>query len=186
MLADLPTTDAVGIAEWFLAFVFLWSGGSKLVRPAPAAAAIVNFGIGRRPRRLLAVGLGSLELVLGLVLALQLWRVEAPIVAGAISLVFAGFIARSLARGERFPCACFGDPAAEISAAALARAVALTALALALAGLATRAGHRPDVLRATEEATAALGLLGCVVTGSLIVRVARLRPLVRPTSELGL
>jgi methylamine utilization protein MauE len=83
--------------------------------------------------------------------------------ATAALAVFAMLIARSLARGERFSCFCFGDSEATLSRLTLARTVALTALGVVVVfNDATLAGQpAPDVIL---EAVVAIGLVGLAMT----------------------
>jgi hypothetical protein len=104
------------------------AGIAKLRRPQLAAMAIVDFGMAVHARRSLGVAVGSLEVVLAAALASHVFP---RAFAGAAALVLATFavvIGRSLLRGERFACFCFGS-AAPLSAWTLTRALLLFALA---------------------------------------------------------
>src|SRR5918994_7995434 len=124
--------NAVSIATWFLALVFGWSGASKLYNPAPAAEAIVHFGVAKTARPLLGRLLGTLELGLAVLLAFQLATRVA--LAGSLLLlaIFVVLIGRSLRRGDRFDCACFVGMEGAVSRSTLARSFALTVISLAL------------------------------------------------------
>ncbi len=151
-----PTAN--GIAGYFLAGVFAWSGFAKLRRPALAAMAIVDFGVSRRVRPILGTMLGASEVGLATLLAARLVPRVFLIVAAVLLWAFAILIARSLWSGERFACFCFGNADSELSPVALSRTVLLALLA---SGLAAAATLRDDLSTASLlEALAGVSLLG--------------------------
>lgn len=160
--------SVAGIAAFLLAAVFLLSGVPKLRRPALAAMAIVDFGIGRHVRPLLGLTLGAAEVGLG-VLLLFSGRLGLGLAAPVLWL-FALLIGRSLFRGERFACFCFGDGGSAMSWRTLVRTLALAALA----SIAATAGAAPAQFSPSDrllQATIAAALLGA---SALFVRVVDL------------
>jgi len=96
------------------------------------------------------------------------------VAALASALTLAAFVAaltRSLARGERFACACFGDDDEQISRRTLARSVALLAIAVALVSSATDVAGQPAGV-VTAQLVGGLALGGIAV---LMARVPALR-----------
>lgn len=68
-LDALLTPAVFGVAAWLLAGVFVWSGVTKVRRPALAAMALVDFGVARRVWPGLGLALGVAELALATTLA---------------------------------------------------------------------------------------------------------------------
>lgn len=153
------------VAMLFLALVFVWSGATKLRRPALAAMAIVDFRVMRRVHLPLGFALGAGELLLALALALG-----GPIswlslsVAGIVLWFFALLIARSLWSGERFACFCFGDTDSALSGLTLLRTASLALLASLLAVFATpKSAYRGANVASVIEASVALAILATIV-----------------------
>jgi hypothetical protein len=172
------STDSHHIATAVVAAVLAWSGTAKLRRPLPAAWALVDFGVVRHvhPRAGLALGLLEAGLAGALVLGLAAGGALAALAASAAALLLAAFaaaIARSLARGASFNCACFGAGDSPLSTATLGRAVLLSALSAALAVTAGAAGPVPS-----DDALAQALVAGTAITATAAL-VAAGRPLVR-------
>ncbi len=167
----LRSEPAHGIAVWFLAVVFLWSGVVKLRRPALAAMAIADFGVFRRPRPGFGSALGAAEVLLAVLLVSGLVPVLVLPVAAALLWFFAFLIARSLFSGESFACFCFGDSDSKLSRWTLARTVALALVASAQISVPVLASY--PILNQTYllQAVSAVALLGTLV---LIGRVPKL------------
>lgn len=126
----VPEVSATG--SWLLVLVFVWSGTAKLRDPQLAGVAIRNFGFTARSYPVFGFLLGGLELMLALGMALVSWR-RVALAAGAILLAgFAVLLMRSLIRGERFSCQCFGRESDVISWTAVTRTLVLGLLALGL------------------------------------------------------
>lgn len=162
VLAEDPGSS---VAMLFLALIFVWSGATKLRRPALAAMAIVDFKVMRRVYPPLGFALGAGELLLALALTLG-----GPIswlslsVAGITLWFFALLIARSLWSGERFACFCFGDTDSALSGFTLLRTVSLALLASLLAVFATPASvYRWASVASVLEASVALAVLATLV-----------------------
>jgi hypothetical protein len=126
-----------GIFAAFLAAVFISSGLAKLRRPAVAALSIVNFGVTSRVWTAAGVALGASEVALSVVLLVPPLRVPATWAAAVVLIGFAVLISRSLRRGDRFSCACFGRDTDDISRKTLARTAGLSVVALVAASGAT-------------------------------------------------
>ena len=170
-LSLITAPEGYGIAIWFLAIIFVWSGLAKLRRPALAAMALNDFGILRRVRPRLGGALGAVELLLALVLITgTLPVVFLPITAGLLWF-FVLLIARSLWSGKDFSCFCFGDADARLSRLTLVRTTALALLASALVVVPLRyAGFDQFYLL---QAISAVALVGAIVLASRIPRLLR-------------
>lgn len=126
----VTSATAAGLSLWLLGFVFLFSGSSKLRKPALVAMALIDFGVTRKLIPLASVALGGVEVVLAIGL---MFRVALPlpaIVACALLSIFCFAIGRSLIHGKRFPCYCFGDSNDQLGIWTLIRSGALTIVAL--------------------------------------------------------
>lgn len=144
-----------GIAAAAFGALFVWSGVSKLEQPEAAGRAISDFGIIGTASRGVGVLAGVVELTLAVVLLLasasssRTLLVASVVATAGLLAVFAGLIARSLARGERFPCACFGEVDSPLSLRTLVRTSILALIALMLAvGVLTANASRPPGLGA--------------------------------------
>lgn len=170
-LSLITAPEGYGIAIWFLAIIFVWSGLAKLRRPALAAMALNDFGILRRVRPRLGGALGAVELLLALVLITgTLPVVFLPITAGLLWF-FVLLIARSLWSGKDFSCFCFGDADSRLSRLTLFRTTALALLASALVVVPLRyAGFDQFYLL---QAISAVALVGAIVLASRIPRLLR-------------
>jgi hypothetical protein len=163
----------------FLAEVFAWSSVAKFVYPTETAMALVNFGVVRRTRKIVARALATAELALALGLAISacwLTPVLLPLllVACATFIVFSAVIAISLRRDRSFACMCFGASDKNISGWTFARAALLGGLAAA--GSATSIAIHTAVLRSSTLsalAAACAGALGVLVVGAAIPRLAK-------------
>jgi hypothetical protein len=157
------------IGTWMLAWVFAWSGLAKLRRPRRAALAIVEFGVTSRTNPLFGFGLGAIEVALAA--ALVLWPSRRPALAAVMMTlsVFLVLIVRSLARGELFPCYCFGNDASVISWMTAVRTAGLTAVALLLFANWTIALRDPWL-----EANAAMGAAGTLLILILVTKLPAL------------
>jgi hypothetical protein len=166
---------------WLLALVFLWSGSAKVRRPLLAAAALVDFGVTKRPRPGHGYLLGGVELALGLALAAMAPQV--PTLAAAVVLtVFAVFVVRAVLNGARFPCGCFGEWHAAISPLTAARTVFLAVLAWALAGATLLAGA--DTRHDAAVVASTLAVLATIVLAARIPQLVRDAHRLRDVLEL--
>ncbi|HEV3000931.1 MAG TPA: MauE/DoxX family redox-associated membrane protein [Solirubrobacteraceae bacterium] len=178
-IAGFPGSPAHALALAALATVFVWSGVAKVRRPWLTAMAIVDFGVGDRPRPQLGRAVAWGELALGAAFIAALWA--SPwfgVVAGAIAIAvlatFAWFIARALRSGLSFACFCFGDPGDRVSRATLARTSALAVLAggVAIAGVDPASGFSGE--EATLGMVAGAGAVGCSTLASRAATIWRL------------
>jgi hypothetical protein len=167
---EMTGVTGASVATWFLATIFAISGVTKLRRPALAAMAMVDFGVLRRFQPAFGRALGVAEISLALALAIA----PRPSVSVAAVLLwgFALLIVRSLVAGDRFPCFCFGETDATISAWSLART---TALALLATGAAL---GRSPFLRPTDVVGALEFVVGVALLGTLVL-AGQVRQLVR-------
>jgi len=158
--------------------IFAWSGTSKWLHPGETAQALVGFHVLRVPRRRAALALAGGELALAALL-LAGPPVGGALMAGALlvaSLLSVGFvvtIAAALRRPDRFPCMCFGASDAPLSAATLARGVALVVVtsvaAVSALGSAELLGARDWLLWNVVGA----GALSCLAVVSRLPRLLR-------------
>lgn len=150
-----------------LAGLLLLAAGAKLARPRGGAAALATYGLAGRAA---AGALALLVLLeLGLAAALLTGWAPAPSLAAAFFAAGALALAAALRAGRRGePCGCLGA-AGKVSRGAVARAVALAALAAAVPLL--PAGPAP------VEAWLGLGLgvalLGVAALGVAVAALAR-------------
>jgi len=179
LLGDLRTSAGYQVGAWLLAFVFLWSGAVKLRRPALAALAITDFGVTRRPKAWQGAVLGAFELLLGVALAVG-WRTDvALVISAAVLSLFAALLSRSVLRGERFPCFCFGAADESISYWAAARTLALAVLAGVLWSAPLDDASRTKGIETLFTFLTAVALL------SLALLIGQIRPLVRWNSDVA-
>ncbi len=170
----LTSPEGAGVLVWVLAMTFAWSGGAKLRRPLKAALALVDFGIARRALPTYGRALGIAELCLaGLLVATFAVAGALPAVAAAAAaafLLFAAAIGRSLRRGDRFACFCFGGESV-LSGTTLARSLGLVAVAgWLVASEVAGQGARAVML----EGLVAVCALAVVVLGASIPRLRRM------------
>jgi len=141
-LVEITTSDGGSVAMVaVLTTVFLVSALAKSLAIETTMKALLDFGVGEKPSRSAAVAVVVCEMFIAVALLL-VPPVGAP-VAGAYLAATSVLLVRSLARGERFECNCFGSGSHEISGAMLARNALLIAMAIA----ASRAQSVVDVSR---------------------------------------
>ena len=113
-----------------LGAVLLLSGALKVVGRPVWRAQADSLGV---PRAVAAV-VPFVELVLGALLVVNVWRRPAAVLAGLLLVGFTVFIVRLLRRGSRAPCACFGSLSrSELGWSAVVRNLVLIALAVVAA-----------------------------------------------------
>jgi hypothetical protein len=162
LVAALSSQLPLQIGAWLLVWVFAWSGTSKLLHPATAAQALVDFRVTRFQVPGFGVALGAVELGLAAAIASPLARRPSLAVATGLLCAFSVLITVSLLRGERFPCRCFGNSDAPLSRWTVGRTAVLAAVALVLA-VENSAAVNPAVSETVLQAVAALALLGTIV-----------------------
>jgi hypothetical protein len=172
--AAVASADGQRIGMGLVAATLAWSGAVKLRRPAPAASALVDFGIARRARDGAGRALGAIEagLAAALIVGLAVGGAAATAAAAAAALLFATFtvlIARSLRDGASFECACFGS-GTPLSSITLVRAGLLAALGAVLAVTAGPATATADIASATVAGTAVVALVALAGTLSPLLR----------------
>jgi uncharacterized membrane protein YphA (DoxX/SURF4 family) len=123
--------------------IFLLSGSSKLRDPFPTSLAIKRFGVTGEIRPRLGAVVAVVEIGLGACLFVVSWRAVPAALSAGLLAVFCFLIARSLARGERFSCGCFGSQSEVLSAVTLIRAVLM--LGLVVIALAIELGGPGDL-----------------------------------------
>lgn len=167
----LGSAQATGAVLLLLIGLFGWAGGYKLLNPLPAAAAMQNFGLARRPRRWLGRAAGATEVAVAVGLAVPATRRAGAVAAAVLAAAFAFLIARALRRGQVFPCACLGagEP---VGREGLWRA-ALTLLGAVL--LARRTPPGGDAVRWMQAATLASVAVGVPLLERTRRRLARAR-----------
>ncbi len=169
-----------------LAAVFAVAALGKLARPATTAESLADFGVPPRLRRPGAFALPAVELAVAAFLVLGPTARWGAAAALALLLVFSAVVVRSLRRGERPDCNCFGaarptpvGPRTLLRNAGLGSAAALVLLAGPGASLASIDGTTaPAVLAGLGGALLlALAVLGWQLfeqNGRLLERVRAL------------
>lgn len=170
-----PSGIAVGVVAWTVALVLAGAGLAKLRSPQRFARALADFGVVRRPSitAASAVALAEIAVAAGLVAPATL-AVAAP-VAVVMFAAFVFLVARSLARGERFPCGCFGGEE-ELSRRTLLRTAVLAVTAALLVGW-TLGGAAPPPAGVASQlglACAAASVLGIAAVAVQLPVLARL------------
>lgn len=119
---------SVPVLEGVLAAVFAVSGLTKVSHPYQAALAIRNFRVLARVRPIAGRLTGAIELsaATAIIAGAHYWFSYTLMIALLMTFVF--LISRSLARGDRFPCACF-TARDQLSFHSLLRSVVLLAMA---------------------------------------------------------
>lgn len=158
-----PVSDIGYAAALVLAAVFAWSGIAKLAQRQRTTTTFTDLGIPGAP--LLGTALPVVEVLLAVAL------VVAPGVAAyaALALItaFTTVLVRTLRRGLRVACGCFGSASAEpVSAVDVVRNVLL-----GVAALAATAATGPGV----PDSTAALVVAAATAGGGLALADARRR-----------
>jgi len=167
----IASTSGHGVAAWFLAGVFAWSGIAKLRHPTRTAMAIVDFGVVRHVRPILGALLAAAETLLAALLALGVFPRLVLALTAALLWVFAFVIARSLWAGEHFACFCFGEADDRLSRWTLVRTTTLALLASVVA--LTSASVTREVATSTMiviQAITALSLLSIIALISSVPR----------------
>jgi len=170
LVGEVPI-DFVAVALGLLAGVFCFSGATKILRPLPAAMAMVRFGLIPWPRPAAGRTAGAIELGAGVALAAWPARLEPAIFAAVLLTLFTALIARAVARGDQFNCACFGSQGST-SGYALVRTALLTALAIACVALVARGVYLDLSVRLVGIGTGGLMLS----TAILVAEIRRLAP----------
>jgi peroxiredoxin len=153
---------------------------AKLLDRAGSGLALAGFGIPSRLTAPLTVGLPVAELALAAALVVRASAWWGGLGALCMLLGFTAVIARSLARGERPDCRCFGQlHAAPVGWPTLLRNAALAALAAAVVGLGWRDPGPSvvgwlDSLPPTERTLAVLGVVALGFLAAAIVMLAYL------------
>ena len=130
-----PHSELVVALAAIPGLALVWAGALKLRRPFPASLAIVRFGLARRVRPAAGRAAGGVEIAAGTLLLVRPQSPWAYVPAIALLVLFVGLLARAVARGERFGCACFGSEADEvISLVTVGRTATLLALCVAALG----------------------------------------------------
>lgn len=176
LVETLASPLSIGVAAIVLGVTLSWSGFVKLTRPLPAAWAMVDFDLISRPNRMMGRALGLIEALVGLGLTLRVGVIALFASALVLTCLFSLLILRSLLRGQRFECACFGSKH-ELSWTSLVRSLLLAAIAgSGLAGVSLNGVDLNDLLSiaGTLELVSAVAILGFVVLMSQIPNLMRL------------
>jgi hypothetical protein len=145
------------IAVWFLSAMFAFTGIEKLRHSDRAALALVDFRLVRRFDRRWGLAAGGTEVAVAVALVAGRTPMPAALAAASLLWFFTWLLARSLVRGDRFACFCFGDLDADISLVGLARTVVLALLTSALVADLVIQGS-PVASAHTEVVTALAGI----------------------------
>lgn len=158
-----------------LAMVFLWSGATKLARPARAARTLHDFGVIGKAPPVAGLIAGVAELALASALAVGIWMrgliTPGTLIAVLLLMGFAALQTHSLIKGRRFACFCFGDETVQLSWVSVARAIALAAVGVLVLMGNTAVEPQPFMTVASEMVIAAAG----VGVSSLVALWSRLK-----------
>ncbi len=159
----LATPLGFGTGVWFLAWIFMWSGYVKLRRPKLAVIAMIDFGAVKKFRPILGTLLGASEVSLAILL-ISSWMASYVLLTSALALwIFTLFILRSLIKGKKFACFCFGDTDSELSYKTLIRTGLLALLASTLWVIAGSVPGTKVTSSFLFAAVNALAILGTIV-----------------------
>lgn len=175
-IADATYSPTVlGVECWLLAIVFLWSGTTKVLRPTLAAEAIRNFGIAKRAQPAFGMSLGIVEIGLAVALASALAPLEAAAVAAMLLTLFVGLLTRSVIRGDRFPCFCFGSEREPVSLGTIGRTAVLASIAWLAFAQTLDFVPSPGAQSWFLDGVVGASLVGLVVLAGATVRTFSLR-----------
>lgn len=160
----LMSASFVAVGAAFLSLILLWAGTTKVIHPALAAKAVVNFGLTQRSVPLVGFTAGLIEVSLAVGLMLPSVRLEALIGSTTLLWLFVSLLGHAYFRGARFACYCFGSPTSALSPAALARTGVLAVLASSVTLVEISTAHStPSFHEAVLHALIAGSILGAVV-----------------------
>jgi hypothetical protein len=98
--------DVVGIVAGIaLGAAFLWAGGLKLAQGPTWSRQAADMGVGRE----VALAVPYVEVVVGALVASQIFAPWPAVVALVLLLAYTALIVLRLLDGSRPPCACFGS-----------------------------------------------------------------------------
>lgn len=184
VLGRVEVDELLGVGSLILGLIFLWSGIAKARRPALAALAMHEFGLTPGLNTRVAAAAGAGEIVLGVALGTTVVPVVSLGVSSAVLWSFTFLIVRSLRRGDRFACFCFGDAEAAISSLTLLRTLGLALLATLLFAVAVAGAEPPaDMNIVMLEFVVATALVGTTVLVAQTVRAARRARMLVPVRE---
>lgn len=127
-LVQHPFTHTVVVT--YLAGILLWASVFKLTHPWYAAISAANLGVVRRPSRSVGYLIGVLEAMIAAAILWPGFRRTGLLIAAAIFVVFSVLLALALRHSPEAPCYCLGSSDRSISHFSVARACALSAVAL--------------------------------------------------------
>lgn len=115
--------------------VFIAAGALKIWDPAAFAADVGNYRLlPHEAVNLLAITLPWIEVAVGLLLVLGIWRRASAVVVTVLMIVFLAAIGQALARGLDIRCGCFGTvEARKVGVLALGQDIILFVMAAWLA-----------------------------------------------------
>lgn len=109
LISTAMTEILSALARFGLAGVWLYSGIVKLLNPVESRQAIQAYELlPDNAVGLVAVGLPTLEVILGLLLLLGVFLRPVAIISGIIIAVFIAGLLSAWARGLQIDCGCFG------------------------------------------------------------------------------
>jgi hypothetical protein len=184
VFGGVDVDEPLGVGLFVLGLMFVWSGIAKARRPTLAALAMNEFGLTSGLNRRLAVALGASEIALGVALGSTVLPRLSLAVSSAALWLFAFLIARSLRRGDRFACFCFGNADASISSMTLLRALGLALLSTLLFVVAVAGAEPPTEANAVMlEFVVAMALVGTTVLVAQTVRSLHLARTLDPVRK---
>ena len=168
------------LARLVLAGVFVVAGTAKLLDRGGTRRALASFEIPSRLAGPLAAALPWMELAVAAALVPRVSAWWGSLGALGLLLAFTATIARSLARGDRPDCRCFGQfRAAPVGWPTLVRNGVLAALAVAVLAIGWRdPGPSPvgwlDALPPASRTLAILGLVGIALLAGIVAMLISL------------
>lgn len=163
------------ICDGLLAGIFIVSGLSKARRPLRAALALRNFRVIRRVRPGIGRLVGAIEFAAAVAVLIAPWAWGAYLPVDALLTIFVILIARSLARGEDFACACFGETGSHLSTWSLLRTGGLLAMALGVSVASTQNSFNIGVVEHIRGISVGVCLSSCCFLIGGLVQTAPFR-----------
>jgi len=98
------------LCRLFLAFIFILSGGTKIVAPQGTKKAVEGFGFSSKLlANWISIGLPIVELCIALLLLFSITAFLGALLSVTLLLIFNFFIIRLIKQGKQIDCHCFGE-----------------------------------------------------------------------------
>jgi uncharacterized membrane protein YphA (DoxX/SURF4 family) len=164
--------DVRAVAEWVLAFSFLWAGTAKMLAPEKLYSSLKSIGFAR-PRPI-SFTLIAMEIIVGVLFALGL-HIRATSIATMLMLgVFTLYLLHAESRGLSHDCGCFGSWELGVRGRFLRNGAMFGLSALILVTAGDSSAH---VTRSSRPIVGIL-LVAITVTATILVVRGRIKSLV--------